>query len=94
MGSFCELNISMHTDWALGLLLRGVRRTSIGNPSLGAACDWQSEIDPDKAPNPNPTDPKDKPTRDTREDPAPNPDAGGNLPDTSTREKSKSFDAT
>lgn len=42
---------------------------------------------PGKAPKPKPIDPKDKPTRDTREDPAPNPDSGGNLPDTSTREE-------
>ncbi|CAI2936180.1 conserved protein of unknown function [Aminobacter niigataensis] len=38
---------------------------------------------------PMPTDPSDKPARDTREDPAPNPDAGGNLPDTATREEVK-----
>lgn len=30
-------------------------------------------------------DPSNKPTRDSREDPAPNPAAGGNLPETSTR---------
>ena len=41
----------------------------------------------DNPPKPTPTGPNDKPTRDTREDPAPNPDAGGNLPDTSTREE-------
>ncbi|WP_432284270.1 hypothetical protein SLT36_21075 [Aminobacter sp. BA135] len=30
--------------------------------------------------------PKDRPARDTRDDPAPNPDAGGNQPDTATRQ--------
>ena len=30
-------------------------------------------------------DPSNKPARDSREDPAPNPAAGGNLPETSTR---------
>lgn len=31
------------------------------------------------------TDPSNKPARDAREDPAPNPEAGGDLPETNTR---------
>ena len=42
------------------------------------------------AAKPKPSRPKDKPdnkpTRDTRDDPAPNPDAGENQPDTASRE--------
>ncbi|WP_054312182.1 hypothetical protein [Mesorhizobium sp. 1M-11] len=40
---------------------------------------------PRKVPKRPGTDPSNKPARDSREDPAPNPEAGGNLPKTSTR---------
>lgn len=39
------------------------------------------------SPVPPGTNPKHKPARDTRDDPAPNPNGGGDMPDTSTREE-------
>jgi hypothetical protein len=40
-----------------------------------------------KADKPKPPRPEKKPTRDTREDPAPNPEGSGVLPDTNTRKE-------
>ncbi|MBB6468731.1 hypothetical protein HNQ96_004618 [Aminobacter lissarensis] len=44
-----------------------------------------SKSKPDKSPNPKQPDPKDKPTRDTRDNPAPNPN--GDVQNTSPREE-------